>query len=58
MSIRNPVYDDYFPILIFLVTIVGTMSVAMTRALMGLGPPDPKEELLGQLLSQNRFSEI
>ena len=54
LVVQNPSYDAYFLVLIFLATFGGKMGVATTRALNGLGPPNPTKKLghwVGQPLS-------
>ena len=51
LVVRNSSYDAYFSVLIFRATFGGKMGVATTRALYGLGPPNPTKkwvDLLGQ----------
>ena len=64
LVIRNPSYDAYFSVWIFLGTFCGKMGVATTRAPNGVGPSNPTkklahwEDLLGQPLSRNQFSKF
>ena len=64
LVVRNPSYDAYFSVLIFLATFGKRMGMDTTRAPNGLRPPNPTKMLahwvylLGQLLSRNYVFEI
>ena len=66
LVVRNPGYDGYFSVLIFLATFGGKMGVATTRALMVWGlqirpkswPTGWTLDLLGQPLFRNHVFGI